>query len=154
MADWVFPWDLTKVYGDSSPVTDVHGEQYASNRPKDEVPGLLMVKETEPPSGAAGTVSRGGVVLVDGLPQWEWVVTPYTPEQLAAMAISPEDEEARDNRVRAEAELYISDRTILRCAEAGVSVPAEWATYRRNLRAIAGTAPGPLPERPAYPAGT
>lgn len=54
--------------------------------------------------------------------------------------------------------LVESDRTVLRCYENGVPMPAEWSAYRKALRAIVGAASGdpaqPLPIRPAYPAGT
>ncbi|WP_157646650.1 hypothetical protein [Burkholderia ubonensis] len=56
------------------------------------------------------------------------------------------------------AALIDSDRTVLRCYENGVPMPAEWSAYRKALRAIVGAASGdptqPLPTRPAYPAGT
>jgi hypothetical protein len=62
-------------------------------------------------------------------------------------------------QAQAQASLDKSDVTILRCAENGVAVPAAWATYRADLRAITGakTAGDPtqsLPGVPAYPAGT
>lgn len=55
-----------------------------------------------------------------------------------------------------------SDKTILRCIENGVSIPASWVTYRQQLRAIIAAAGGisdvvvtdPLPTPPAYPVGT
>jgi hypothetical protein len=54
--------------------------------------------------------------------------------------------------------LVESDRTILRCYENGVSVPSNWAAYRKSLRAIvAATAGDPtqsLPPKPAYPPST
>jgi hypothetical protein len=60
---------------------------------------------------------------------------------------APLDAQARDA-------LKASDTTILRCAEAGLPVPAEWKEYREALRAVAAGGAGPLPQRPPYPAGT
>ena len=65
-------------------------------------------------------------------------------------------------RASAQAALDRSDTTLLRCIEGGVAVPADWASYRKTLRAIvsAKTAPSDwtaataLPSQPAYPAGT
>ena len=58
----------------------------------------------------------------------------------------------------AQAALTESDKTILRCGENSVAVPAAWATYRKALRAIVAATSGDpsvaLPTRPAYPAGT
>jgi hypothetical protein len=56
------------------------------------------------------------------------------------------------------ATLSESDRTVIRCYENNVPVPAEWSAYRRALRAIV-TAPNgdptkPLPKKPPYPEGT
>ena len=56
---------------------------------------------------------------------------------------------------RAQDALSKSDSTVLRCVESGIAVPLEWATYRKQLRAIGSASPGPvppLPTRPAYPA--
>jgi hypothetical protein len=51
-----------------------------------------------------------------------------------------------------------SDVTLLRCFEESIPLPAEWVTYRKALRAIAGAASGdatqPIPVRPEYPVGT
>jgi hypothetical protein len=50
-----------------------------------------------------------------------------------------------------------SDTVIIRCAEAGASVPQEWKDYRAALRALvsgADTTSTNLPSKPAYPAGT
>lgn len=62
------------------------------------------------------------------------------------------------HQAQAKAALDASDITVLRCVEHGVAVPAEWATYRADLRAIVSASTGdatqPLPTRPAYPAGT
>jgi hypothetical protein len=59
---------------------------------------------------------------------------------------------------QAQAALDKSDMTVIRCVEAGVTLPAAWVTYRKALRAIVGASTGDptqaLPMRPAYPAGT
>jgi hypothetical protein len=51
-----------------------------------------------------------------------------------------------------------SDKTILRCMENNVAVPAEWATYRKALRSIISATTGDptqaLPTMPEYPSGT
>lgn len=57
----------------------------------------------------------------------------------------------------AQASLDKADITLLRCLENGVSVPAEWAAYRKALRAIVNGSDSTstsLPATPAYPAGT
>lgn len=62
------------------------------------------------------------------------------------------------HQAQARAALDASDITMIRCVEHGVTVPAEWVSYRGALRAIVRAASGdptqPLPSRPAYPAGT
>lgn len=65
-------------------------------------------------------------------------------------------------KANAQAALDRSDTTLLRCVEAGVTVPADWASYRKALRVVVGTATAPsgwtaetaLPTQPAYPSGT
>lgn len=47
--------------------------------------------------------------------------------------------------------LAASDIVVLRCYEAALAVPAEWAAYREALRAVARGENGVLPERPSYP---
>lgn len=50
--------------------------------------------------------------------------------------------------------LFASDRTVLRCYENGVAVPAAWVSYRKALRAVVSGTSATLPTQPAYPAGT
>lgn len=61
-------------------------------------------------------------------------------------------------QTQAEAALTQSDKTVLRCVEAAIALPAAWQAYRKALRAIVGAASGdpekPMPTRPAYPSGT
>lgn len=56
------------------------------------------------------------------------------------------------------AALSESDRTVIRCYENGVPVPADWTAYRKALRAIVAAETGdptqPLPAKPSYPVGT
>ncbi|MCS3839377.1 hypothetical protein HNR03_003988 [Pseudomonas sp. JAI111] len=63
-----------------------------------------------------------------------------------------------DLKLQAQAALDGSDVTITRCAENAVSVPSDWVSYRKALRAIVGAESGDatqeLPIKPAYPAGT
>lgn len=61
-------------------------------------------------------------------------------------------------KLQAQAALDCSDVTIMRCAESAISVPSEWAIYRKALRAIVGAEAGDaskgLPVKPPYPKGT
>lgn len=61
-------------------------------------------------------------------------------------------------KLQAQIALDSSDVTITRCAENAVSIPSEWALYRKALRAIVGAESGDatqaLPIKPPYPAGT
>lgn len=53
--------------------------------------------------------------------------------------------------------LTMTDTTLLRCLENGVTVPVEWTNYRKALRAISSGADKTstaLPVRPAYPVGS
>ncbi|NPT59118.1 tail fiber assembly protein [Paraburkholderia elongata] len=79
-------------------------------------------------------------------------VTPYSPRVVSSAQLWA------NYQTQAQSVLTESDKTILRCYENGVTVPAAWATYRKALRAIISATSGdpaqPLPARPAYPAGT
>lgn len=88
-----------------------------------------------------------------------------TPAQVAAFkqVLAAHDPQKGELRAAAIAELAASDATMLRIVEAvalGATTFATadvqaWPRYRRSLRAIAaGQAAGPLPARPAFPAGT
>lgn len=69
------------------------------------------------------------------------VLVPYTPSV--------------DYTTQAENALATCDRVTIRCYQAGVAIPADWVAYAEALRPIAaGTAQGPLPTQPSYPAGT
>lgn len=67
---------------------------------------------------------------------------------------TPDPEPADDTVLRATLALTESDRTLLRCFEADISLPTEWKAYRTMLRQIIRDGSGTLPDRPQYPAGT
>ena len=69
---------------------------------------------------------------------------PYEPDPAIAQAAL---------RGAAQAALDKSDTTLMRCYEAGLAVPAEWATYRGQLRGIVSgkSLATELPVRPEYP---
>lgn len=54
----------------------------------------------------------------------------------------------------ARAALQASDRTILRCLEAGVPVPPDWIAYRVALRAVVSGRAIDLPACPDFVPGT
>ena len=81
--------------------------------------------------------------LVGGIWALGWTVAPMPADQLAAQL-----------KTKAQAALDKSDVTILRCIENRVVVPAEWATYRKALRALVASGTGTMPTQPAYPQGT
>jgi hypothetical protein len=66
----------------------------------------------------------------------------------------PADVPVIDNKSLALVALDTSDTTALRCFKAGVAFPVEWQNYTASLRGIVKSDIGPIPARPAYPAGT
>lgn len=90
----------------------------------------------------------------------QWTVSPIA---LGSVPGSPTADEIlaaawRAYQDQAKALLTKTDTTILRCAEYGVAVPAEWQAYRKSLRLIISAANGDpsksLPLLPAFPIGT
>jgi hypothetical protein len=87
-----------------------------------------------------------------------------TPQQVSAVeavyaAYDPTAPSWSVHQAAAAMALTESDKTVLRCGENQLPVPADWASYRKALRAIVGaTVPGdptqPLPARPEFPTGT
>lgn len=61
----------------------------------------------------------------------------------------------RDYQASAQLAMNKSDITVIRCVESAIPLPSEWVAYRKNLRAILGSAKGdftkPLPAIPSYP---
>lgn len=94
-----------------------------------------------------------------------------TPEEYAALQVAIDDDLVTVNpylppppptpeqvraRLRGQAakELDKSDTTVLRCLEAGESIPPAWVKYRSDLRVIIGGSDSTsieLPSKPAYP---
>jgi len=85
----------------------------------------------------------------------DWIAAGNTPDPAdgptSAQLWAEHQEKAREALKR-------SDITIWRCAENGVSVPTEWAVYRKSLRAIIAASSGdpiqPIPAQPPFPPGT
>lgn len=67
---------------------------------------------------------------------------------------TPDPEPADDTVLRATVALTESDRTLLRCFEADISLPTEWKDYRSALRKIIRSGSGTIPVRPPFPPGT
>lgn len=163
MSLWIDPTGA--VIDDTQPYVATDGTTYPGQWPKAEIAELTEAVETERPDTAPTgyTVdgqARGGVIVTMGDDGREWEVVDCvqvwrtTPRPIMTEA-ETEAVAARDVKASAQAALDKSDTTIVRCAEKGVAVPMEWASYRDTLRAIiTDKSPGPLPERPAWPAGT
>lgn len=67
---------------------------------------------------------------------------------------TPDPAPVDDSALRAQVVLSESDRTLLRCFEADISLPQNWRDYRAELRKIIRTGSGTLPVRPQFPPGT
>ncbi|WP_046157995.1 hypothetical protein [Chromobacterium vaccinii] len=91
-------------------------------------------------------------------PGWTYANGVFTPPAPPASTAPATEQAWALYQLQAQSALADSDKTILRCYEAGVAVPSTWASYRKALRSIIGASAGdsskPLPSRPEYPAGT
>lgn len=149
------------------PYIDADGTTFPAQFPKSEIPGLTKVTETARPNDMPTVYTvdgqpRGGI-KIEAIDDREWGVEMRagTPTQIwhtvPRPELTPAEAQAvaeRDLVVNAQAALDASDRTALRCFEAGVPLPVEWAAYRSALRAIVAGGGEPIPERPVWPEGT
>ena len=67
---------------------------------------------------------------------------------------TPDPAPPDDSALRAQVALSESDRTVLRCFEADISLPQDWKDYRAALRKIIRDGKGDVPARPSFPPGT
>ncbi|MCD4498542.1 hypothetical protein [Chromobacterium vaccinii] len=106
----------------------------------------------QPPSGLQAIPSDNAG------PGWTYKNGTFTPPAPPTPKALTAEQTWAIYQLQAQSALADSDKTILRCYEAGVSVPSPWASYRKALRSIIGASAGdsskPLPSRPEYPAGT
>lgn len=119
--------------------------------------GLARAVVTVPTLDSAAAVLTGEYQALKVQGGWQWVAQsrPLTAAEIAAAHASAERERSEALAGAAQAALVKSDVTVLRCIEAGVSMPVEWATYRKTLRdIISGDSTDAVPTRPDYPAGT
>jgi len=96
-----------------------------------------------------GRIEVKGKLRVDGAAVG-WSDDEYEIIEIA----TPDPAPADDTVLRATLALTESDRTLLRCFEADISLPTEWKGYRSALRKIIRSGSGTLPVRPPYPTGT
>ena len=140
---------------------------YTAQCDMDTVPGLTRVvmtdaPNTEPTCWTDMGQARGGVTFGD--PAWSvkkvngvWTQVWNTISRPALSDAERAVVEGKKLKTAAQAALDSSDLTVLRCYEYGVAVPADWVTYRQDLRDIKYGRPNAktsLPATPAYPAGT
>jgi len=119
-------------------------------------PGVFLIpayaSTIAPPALTEGekAVFENGSWVVNKIPD----VASYNPTE----PVQTEEDILVEQKSKALAALDKSDKTILRCYENSMPVPAEWAAYRKALRAIISDTSGDinagLPEQPDYPAGT
>lgn len=93
-------------------------------------------------NGVPGIMREVGVPLPDGATLTQPPLTTAQKQELL--------------KSKAKNALDDSDIVVIRCTEAGVSVPSDWKTYREALRSIVSgkSTATELPSQPAYPSGT
>lgn len=136
---------------DLAPITTADGTQYPSNWDKSTIPNLIKVVEETRPDGTQFSIINTTVSLINGVPTLTYTTEPVVIQQ--SPQLSPKPQLLWMDAQRA---LNISDRTIIRCIENGLTIPQDWKDYRNALRTIISnkTTSGILPILPTYPTGS